>query len=610
MHYMWPYDFGFYTGTDRAMDAREWSDALTRAILRKDGEAARQLFDHTFWHSTDFKPDWFHLYLAVQQQDRAMAQLLVTHGARWSAAQTAIAVHALKDTIKPFTSVLAEGGMRIDRAADAQAIDPRVAIAMDKRLMEENAKLGHVRPEENAALDLAIVKFGLRAVRLKNMAEAQEIFAHAAGAGDYGVDLIPLLRDMAGQKPQGLHLRDVLAAVDDVRAAGVFVRPLALDRLSDHTVDIYSLVPALQERGLLGGDIAALREKMLHSWCFAQETLKQDDFEIRQAAETVSRHRIAFSAAAKVIGNAKSNVTPEEARRFTDLHTRQASRHSAAVAHMDATLLENGFFTLAAFTPALLDTLAAAAPDETLRAAFNLQSQRRHIEDKGVAHFLSPKRFDILRAAIRSKAHVPDASETAHIMRYLNGRCHRREVPEDVLAAVRELKDSGADFAQVNVIDLVGAKHPLLAKTLLDMDIVTARDIKLQRLASKIPPHSGVGGMFAASGDTDYARREFLYQVMFERDYPAHTEAMRAKKNAGYQQAYTLMRLRDQMGKIKSLQNPPRPKLPSFPPPRMELPKKSNPYGSYPPKRPHAPRPPWVTGDWPPKGPRGPKPGY
>jgi len=610
MHYMWPYDFGFYTGTDRAMDAREWSDALTRAILRKDGEAARQLFDHTFWHSTDFKPDWFHLYLAVQQQDRAMAQLLVTHGARWSEAQTAIAVHALKDTIKPFTSVLAEGGMRIDRAADAQAIDPRVAIAMDKRLMEENAKLGHVRPEENAALDLAIVKFGLRAVRLKNMAEAQEIFAHAAGAGDYGVDLIPLLRDMARHTPQGPDTAAVLAVIDDVRAAGVSVRPLALDRLSDHTVDIYSLVPALQERGLLGGDIAALREKMLHSWCFAQETLKQDDFEIRQAAETVSRHRIAFSAAAKVICNAKSNVTPEEARRFTDLHTRQASRHSAAVAHMDATLLENGFFTLAAFTPALLDTLAAAAPDETLRAAFNLQSQRRHIEDKGVAHFLSPKRFDTLRAAIRSKAHVPDASETAHIMRYLNGRCHRREVPEDVLAAVRELKDSGADFAQVNVIDLVGAKHPLLAKTLLDMDIVTARDIKLQRLASKIPPHSGVGGMFAASGDADYARREFLYQVMFERDYPAHTEAMRAKKNAGYQQAYTLMRLRDQMGKIKSLQNPPRPKLPSFPPPRMALPKKSNPYGSYPPKRPHAPRPPWVTGDWPPKGPRGPKPGY
>lgn len=610
MHYMWPYDFGFYTGTDRAMDAREWSDALTRAILRKDGEAARQLFDHTFWHSTDFKPDWFHLYLAVQQQDRAMAQLLVTHGARWSEAQTAIAVHALKDTIKPFTSVLAEGGMRIDRIADTQAIDPRVAIAMDKRLMEENAKLGHVRPEENAALDLAIVKFGLRAVRLKNMAEAQEIFAHAAGAGDYGVDLIPLLRDMARHTPQGPDTAAVLAVIDDVRAAGVSVRPLALDRLSDHTVDIYALVPALQERGLLGGDIATLREKMLHSWCFAQETLKQDDFEIRQATETVSRHRIAFSAAAKVICNAKSNVTPEEARRFTDLHTRQASRHSAAVAHMDATLLENGFFTSAAFTPALLDALAAAAPDETLRAAFNLQSQRRHIEDKGVVHFLSPKRFDTLRAAIRSKAYVPDASETAHIMRYLNDRCHRREVPEEVQSAVRELKDSGADFAQVNVIDLVGAKHPLLAKTLLDMDIVTARDIKLQRLASKIPPHSGVGGMFAASGDTDYARREFLYQVMFERDYPAHTEAMRAKKNAGYQQAYTLMRLRDQMGKIKSLQNPPRPKLPSFPPPKMELPKKSNPYGSYPPKRPHAPRPPWVTGDWPPKGPRGPKPGY
>lgn len=609
MHYMWPYDFGFYTGTDRAMDAREWSDALTRAILRKDGEAARQLFDHTFWHSTDFKPDWFHLYLAVQQQDRAMAQLMVTHGARWSEAQTAIAAHALKDAIKPFTSVLAEGGMRIDRIADTQAIDPRVAIAMDKRLMEENAKLGHVRPEENAALDLAIIKFGLRALRSKNTAEAQEILAQAAGAADYGVDLIPLLRDMAGQKPQGLHLRDVLAAVDDVRAAGVSVRPLALDRLSDSAVDIYTLVPALHERGLLGGDIAALREKMLHSWCFAQETLRQGDFEIAQAPETVSRHRAAFGAAAKIICSAGSDITPDEARRFTDLHMRQAPRHSDAVAHMDATLLESGFFTSAAFTPALLDALAAAAPDETLRAAFNLQSQRRHIEDKGVVHFLSPKRFDTLRAAIRSKAYVPDANETAHIMRYLNDRCHRREVPEEVQSAVRELKDSGANFAQVNVIDLVGAKHPLLAKTMLDMDIIAARDIKLQRLASKIAPHSGVGGMFAASGDKDYARREFLYQVMFERDYPAHIEAMRAKKNAGYQQAYTLMRLRDQMGKIKTLQNPPRPKLPSFPPPKMVLPVKSHPY-RYAPKRPHAPRPPWVTGEWPPKGPRGPKPGY
>ena len=34
MHYMWPYDGGFYDLTDRPMRAQEWSDALAQALAR------------------------------------------------------------------------------------------------------------------------------------------------------------------------------------------------------------------------------------------------------------------------------------------------------------------------------------------------------------------------------------------------------------------------------------------------------------------------------------------------------------------------------------------------------------------------------------------------
>lgn len=557
MHYMWPYDYGFYADSDRPLDAGKWSDALTRAVLRKDADAARGLFDHTFWHNTDFKPDWFHLYLAVQQQDRAMVQLLVTHGAHFDKEQMTIAAAALKEVIAPFKSILAEGGMRLDRV-DTENYDARTAIAMDKRLLAENAKLGHANPQETTALDLAIVQFGVRAARRKNMAEARDILHQTSGGVD-GVDLAPFFRHLAATSAAGLDAAVVLGIIDDVRGAGVNVQPLALETLSGKVEDFYTLVAALDARGVLGGDTASLRDAMLHSWCFAQTHLTQGDFSIEQPPDAAQRQRAAFAAAAKVICGKDSDVTPDEARRYADLHARQAPRHGDAVAHMDETLLQTGFFGAAAFTPALLESLGAAAPTEALRREFNKQAQARQFEDKGLYHFLSPKRFDTLRAALRSGAFVPDADDSEDILRYLKGRCARREVPEDVVQTLREMKTAGADFRGIEVTDYLGAKHPLLAKTLLDLDIVSARDIRPQRLSKRIAPHKGLGGMFVQNTDRDYALSEFLYQVMFERTYPERTQDMRAKRGVSYQRAYTLAQVSKQIEAIKALQSPPRP---------------------------------------------------
>jgi len=152
---------------------------------------------------------------------------------------------------------------------------------------------------------------------------------------------------------------------------------------------------------------------------------------------------------------------------------------------------------------------------------------------------------------------------------YLHGRCSRREVPQDVVTALTALRDSGANFILVDPTRYMGAKHPLLAQTMLDLDIVRAKDIKPQRLAAKVQPHSGLGGMFAQPDDNDYARREFLYRVLYERSNPDKIAEMRGKKGLSYQRLYTLEKLRGAMEGIKLHQST-RPKplpRPKFPPP-------------------------------------------
>lgn len=565
MYPMWPYD-GFIDTTERAMSARDWSDALTRALWRQDGDAVRDLFDHTFWFKTDFKPDWFHLYVAVQQESRELVQLMVTRGARWDAQQTAIAAKSFGDKIKPFKYVLAAGGMHIDAPLDKTKIDALTAIAMDRRLLAENEKYGGAKPQDVAAFNLTVSQLCAQAALRGDAALAKKLYTHHTESAA-GLDLMPLLRLQVIEAPTRFGAPEIINLVDKLKDSGVPLRPVALDALPDITGGVYTLVAALDARGVLGGDATALREKLWRSWAYTQEKIfVAVDVPLQLPAETVRHYRAEFAEAAGVLCRNDSHLSPKDVQVFTALHSKNRNRD--AMTHMDETLLAAGFFGNRAFDVESLLQLAQNAPTAPLAEAFNRYAQGRAIDDRGAHYFLTPKRFTELVTAMQAKAYMPSPEETRDIVTYLHGRCSRREVPQDVVAAMTALRDCDANFILVDPLRYMGAKHPLLAETMLDLDIVRAKDIKLQRLAAKVTPHAGLRGMFAQPGGSDYARREFLYRVMYERSYPDKIAALRAKKGLSYQRLYTLEKLRGAMDGIKLHQQRPKP-LPrsKFPPP-------------------------------------------
>lgn len=573
MHYMWPYDGGFYDLTDRPMRAQEWSDALAQALARKDAAGARRLFDHTFWHGTDFKPDWFHLYIAVQQQDRELVQMMVTYGARWNPQQTAIAAETLKDRIAPFKSILAQGGMRIDAAP--RTIDPIAALEMDRRIMDENAKFGPLRDEDIAAHDRGVALLCIKAAQKEDAALARRILTYRQDVSE-ALDLTPVLRRRLDGVAPLYEEAEVIGMIDALRGAGIKLKPVDLGALEASVPEHYRLAGPLLERGLLGGDLAELRQSLWRSWSFVQEDITPiEDLALKIPPEVVAEKRAQFAAAAKRLCHTGADISPEEARRFVGFHAVQAGRYRDAVSHMDSTLLNEGFFTQNAFTAALLSQLAQDAPSMALRDAFAGAARKRDIEDRGIGHFLNKKRFPQLLEAVEKRDYKLTAQNTREVVRYLYDRCGSRDVPDEVMAALQVLKTVEADFRFVDPVGLIGSKHPLLAKTLLDLDLVKPKDFKLPRLFKKIPPHKGYGALFAKEGARDYDLREFLYQVMYERAYPALAADARAKSGTCYQRLYMWARVKTEMEKIKTPRPPSArtsgispPPPPAPPPPR------------------------------------------
>jgi hypothetical protein len=573
---MWPYS-GVIDTTDRPLTNDEWSDALTRALYRKDADDLRTLFDHSFWHGLDYKPDWFHLYIAVQQDSRALVQLMVTHGAQWDAQQTAIAAETFGDKIKPYKYVLASGGMHIDAPAPGGAsdfpggkLDLMTAFAMDKRILAENEKYGAVGAEERKVYDSNVAKACVQAAVSGDDITARKIFTQSRH-GDEGLDITPWLK--RGEDKQSYDTAGFLRVADALQKAKIPLKPVALEGFYDLSGGLYALMPELDKRGILGGDHAQLRDKMWHSWVYAQEHLfAAVEIPLQLPPALVERQRREFSAAAEILCRNPQKISKDEAAVFVGLHDIHGRRHRDAVTHMDEKLMALGFFNSPAFAADDLRNLAAAAPSDDLKQAFNRQAQKRDIDTKGLHYYLTPKRFDLLLEAVTNKAYTPNATDTRAIVTYLHGRCKRSGVPDDVTQAMKTLRDGGASFRLVDPLNYMGARHPLLAKTMLDLDIVHAADIKLHRLTSKIQPLQGMRGMYATETDKDYARREFLYQVAFERSFPAEISRRRAVAGVCYQRLYTLSKISKAMEGIRS-QIPKRPPAPpSSPRPAFKKP--------------------------------------
>lgn len=547
----WPYDVGLFMYDSRPENAAEMSTAMSRAVLRQDAEAARALFDHAFWNNIDFKPDWFHLYAAVDQGSRVLTKMMVTYGARLDDAQMTVLCQAMPEKAAAIKHILAEGGMRVDLAMK-RPLDPLAAIQMDRRILSENLKSAPAGGEDAAHFNNNVSELTLRAAMKGEHARAREIFTNHTEQHK-GIDTTALLRERIKAAPLGMNATDILYMVDALKTSGIAMRPVDVDKLPENTGDIYDLIPALKQRGLLGGQASAMREKLVRAMCFMQEDINISGYQMSMQADTVSKNRAVFTKAAAALCTRDADITPHEARTFVGIHGANAGRLPDATRYMDETLIKSGYFENPAFDADALKALGAVAPGDDLRTHFNKQAQKIMIEKNGVPHYLHRKRFDELLGAIESKAFVPDAVATVQILDFINSRQPRGGVTTDAKRALGVLKNAGADFSAVNPIDLLGRQHPLLAKELLNMDIIPVKDISYYDLKSKIPPHKGMRAMFAEPSDKQYALREFLYQVMYERDYPEKAAAARQRNNACYQKLFTHETIMKQMDTLKDI---------------------------------------------------------
>lgn len=537
MYYpMYPY---YDTGAalqDNIRSADNLSSILTAAIGRRDAAGARWVMDYAFTHAVDFKPDWFHLCLSIQQGSRELTQLMVTYGTRLSAAQLDAVGQMLPEQVEALRYVLAQGGMRLKKDTAAKP-DALVGIEINMRLLQEKEKAGLLGAGDRAAFGKNVGDACLHAALSRNYQTARRIFPYHPDAAQ-GLDVVPMLLQMAKDNPQTLTSGSIREIIDSLRAADIPLRPVALDLLQTDIRDFYDLVPFLHSRGLLGGDINALQERLLKGMMYAQENLELEFLTLKLPPEEVAQQRLDMARAAQILLTADIKLAPETLQQFVSFHEKYAHRQRDAAAFTDETLIASRFFDNPAVHQDTLATLAQSAPNQDLQQRFNRLAGRRQIEQKGLAHFLHHGRIGTLLAAMESKAYVPPAIDAKKIVDYLHRKMPRRGMPEETLRALRALKQSGADLSQLNATDYLGSKEPQIAKALLDLDILRAKDISFYDLQSKIRPNTGASGIFAKPADDGYALREFLYQVKCERDYPQHIAEMRSLKDFSYQRLH------------------------------------------------------------------------
>lgn len=519
---------------------------LTDAVMAGDMAAARRVFDRAFWDKVDFKPDGYHLLQAVRRDNRDMAKLLTTHGATWTPDETKIArAIAGEKRWENMESVLRNAGLRTRfTAEELRDLNPVTATDWARRSVEDAERLD--APDATAARrDFErIIASGVTLLMRRNArAEAVRLLlARGKCLGD-GSPESPLDLDREFNALATLSLHDsslALALLDAAKEHGLQVKPVRLTSTALWLTP--GLLGALDKRGLLNEAQAQERMHLVQNWAIIQSKIETPAGTVIELDDRFvdSRHRELRQAAA-VLFRAGRPLTAGEAEHFMEIHESRARNTPHALTRMETALLEMGFFDSPAFTVDQLKRLAGTAPqgddfrEAKLADHFNRRASARFIAETGVERLLTPAKFHEIEAAHRLGAYKAGAQETVKILDYLAGQVKKDAVPENVVSALKTLRDGGADFSRVNPMRYLGKKSPGLCKTLLDLDIVAARSIDLDALARRsggelrpLTPRTAEG----------YADQEFMCQIVLESMAPGKYIPLRGQQDISYQREF------------------------------------------------------------------------
>ncbi|MEZ0225597.1 MAG: hypothetical protein ACAH83_13660 [Alphaproteobacteria bacterium] len=518
---------------------------LTDAIMADDVAAARQVFDRAFWDKVQFKPDGYHLLHAVRKGSRDMVKLLTTHGAGWTPDENKIARLLIgQERWSAAEGLLRQCGIRTQfDDAELRGVDPVAATVWARRSVEE-AERRHAPDAEKQRRELERVMTSGIVLLMKsgNTEKAIELLLARGKNFGTGNPLSPLdvsreFGDMVTLEPQAPST--ALRFLDALKKRGLAVKPLKLST----SLIMFSprVLKEVDARGLLSDTQTEERMALAWNWATIQPKIDTGIGGVIDLDPVyVEERHASLAKAAKLLFRADKPASEEEAEYFVGLHESRAKMTPHALERVEKELLALGFFDSPAFSVKHLERLAQTAPQgeafrENLSDSFNRLASARKIAQFGADKFLSSSRFHEIETAHRLRAWKADAAETVKIVDYLFSHVKRDVVPDTVVAALKTLRDGGADFSRVDPMRYLGKKAPGLCKTLLDTDIVAARDINLDTLARRSGGELRPLTPRTADG---FADQEFMCQIVLESFAPGKYIPLRGQQDVSYQREF------------------------------------------------------------------------
>lgn len=517
-------------------DAKELQKELTQAVIKNDLDGVRRVLDTAFWAKLDdVRPDGFHLLIAAQRDNRPLAQLLVTHGAKWTGEEARIVRLSVdKEKLDHLDTVFKAGDINTHFSTEQlRHYDFMTALhwslrikqlTKDERLVfgyDDKLLSGILREAERNPFAI-----GFLTGQERKFDKVIEFLDPALGDGtrnnplDVRYDFLRLLAVT--------NTKTALSFLDTMRAEGFAVKPIEVEGFSLRRHP--EAIAGLRARGLLA-QTNPRRLELLEDWSTLQEKVEWSGRPFTHSPEYVAERHAALDDAAGYLFGRRQPLSEREAEKFIALHERRAAVTPQGLARMEAALIKHDFFTGDAWTPERLKRLAATPlQGSDICETFGKMALAKEIAQNGFDAYLNKKRFDKLAEAIERDAIRPDARVTTRVLRYLKDCLRRDEVTEDIEKVVKTLYEKGADCSWLDPMEFLGKRGPGLAKTLLDTGLVYAENFDLQQVIART---GGGLQLVTPPGGKHYDYTEFACQLILEIAEPAKYVALHDKSAKG-----------------------------------------------------------------------------
>lgn len=517
----------------------ELSRDLLDAVLADDTEKARRVFDSSFWDKAEFKPDSYHLLMAAQKGSRDMVKLLTFYGAKWTDDETKIAkLFIPREKFAHVEGPLKSAGVRTQFSAqEMKKIDVIAAIGWGRRAVAEGKARGLKESQLNMkALDEMVIMAFMEAVFEKDFDRMRVVLPYRPTALGRGTPEAPLNADIeVNALLMARGTKTALGFLDTLIEAGLTVKPLTVKSMD--ALMTPSFVPDLHRRGLLAQEQPQARAEVLGVWTALQERADFDGYVIELDKVDVAQRRAEMKTIAEILFSKDRPVTAQEAEDFIGLHESRARHTPDALAAAEKELLRLGFFEGPTWTAGRLRRLAAThpKPEPGLAETFNKMSMRERVSET-----VLNRRLDDEAVAVICSAHLDgvlkmDARETLKVVDYLASKVRKDKVPESALELLQGMQKGGADFSLVDPMNYLGKTGPAFAKTLLDANAVDAEDFDLEGVSRL---YGGQISLVTPQGHKDYAKTEFMCQLILELAEPHKFEKLHGDKNVSYQKLF------------------------------------------------------------------------